>query len=142
MTDTIKSGQLLFAELLNLLSDVQIYITNDTDWVWTKYNSLHELTQAFATWVERAEKQDIWVFDDLNLAFAPTGTFQTLSVTNGWGEEYIPLATRFDALYLRADKMFSLRPGSVYSPFGKSFLEKLATIWRNLTGTKPAEKRK
>jgi len=36
--------------------------------------------------------------DELKLLFAPTGDLQETSIANGWDEEYLILAARFDAL--------------------------------------------
>jgi len=35
----------------------------------------------------------------LNMLFAPTGTFQEHSISNGWSNEYLALAEKFDKIY-------------------------------------------
>jgi hypothetical protein len=36
--------------------------------------------------------------DELKLVFAPTGALQDTAIANGWGDEYLSLAARFDTL--------------------------------------------
>lgn len=37
----------------------------------------------------------IWL-PDLQLLFAPTGSMQEVSISSGWGDEFLSLSTRFD----------------------------------------------
>ncbi|NOW96556.1 hypothetical protein FHW89_003229 [Mucilaginibacter sp. SG564] len=38
------------------------------------------------------------------MLFAPTGTFQELSISNGWSHEYLNLAHQFDVYYEKFKK--------------------------------------
>jgi hypothetical protein len=42
------------------------------------------------------EREDYSRLADLNLLFAPTGSIQEVSVSSGWGDQFLTLADRFD----------------------------------------------
>lgn len=42
---------------------------------------------------------DFEVLDEVYVEFLPTGTYQELSIANGWGDAYLLLAARFDEVY-------------------------------------------
>ena len=46
--------------------------------------------------IERLRHDDLSQLDALRLLFAPTGSLQETSISGGWGEEFITLATQFD----------------------------------------------
>ena len=44
-------------------------------------------------------EKDVLEFKKYSLYFEPTGTFQEISIPNGWGEDFILMANQFDELY-------------------------------------------
>jgi hypothetical protein len=42
------------------------------------------------------KKGEVLNLQDLRLLFAPTGSFQEIAISNGWGEAFFALAVRFD----------------------------------------------
>ncbi|THF82691.1 hypothetical protein [Cohnella fermenti] len=46
-------------------------------------------------WVELGDNK---VISELNILFAPTGSFQEISIASGWGEKFIELAALFDEI--------------------------------------------
>ena len=55
---------------------------------------------AFERNIEKIKFCDFDTLDKLNMEFAPTSTFQEISLSNGWADEYIKLAEQFDKLYV------------------------------------------
>jgi|GEM_PF-6445027 len=42
---------------------------------------------------------DFAALEEVNLLFGPTGTFQELSIVNGWPNYYIKISEKFDSIY-------------------------------------------
>jgi hypothetical protein len=88
-------------EIIDLLTEIKNKITDDSDVVWTRFNTVDELRKHLDNYILRLNQGDKKVINDINIDFAPTSTFQELSIQNGWSEDYIRLASKFDRLYER-----------------------------------------
>jgi len=55
----------------------------------------------------------------LHILFAPTGTFQELSMANGWHEEYMDIASRMDELYDRIKPVEIKKKRSIWDFFSR-----------------------
>jgi hypothetical protein len=86
-------------ELIDLLTEIKKKITDDSDVVWTRFNTVDELRKHLDKYILLLNQRDKKVINDINIDFAPTSTFQELSIQNGWSEDYIRLASKFDRLY-------------------------------------------
>lgn len=88
-------------EIIYLLTEIKAKITDDSDVVWTRFNTVDELREHIDNHILRLNEGDKKVINDINVDFGPTSTFQELSIQNGWSEDYIILASKFDRLYDR-----------------------------------------
>ena len=88
-------------EIIHLLTEIKAKITDDSDVVWTRFNTVDELREHIDNHILRLNEGDKKVINDINVDFGPTSTFQELSIQNGWSEDYIILASKFDRLYDR-----------------------------------------
>jgi hypothetical protein len=82
--------------LIEIIEIIKGKITPDTDIVWTRYNSVEELNIDLDKIINGILKNENGTFSKLEILFAPTGSFQELSLTNGWGEEFLKLSEMFD----------------------------------------------
>jgi antitoxin component HigA of HigAB toxin-antitoxin module len=87
------------SEIIEILETIKATIDKDTDFVWTRFNSLDELLTTIDSYILRLKNSDDTIYKQLNFEFAPTGTFQELSIQNGWGKEFLAISARFDTLY-------------------------------------------
>ena len=94
------------SEICKILKAVRDRITDETDIVWSRYKSPLEARQDINNEIQRLDSGDISGLSKLNLLFGPTGAFQEISISNGWGDEFIKLSTAFDKHYenMRIDK--------------------------------------
>lgn len=74
-------------------------ITDDSDTAWTPYNSPAELKDVVRGFINRMEQKEVKAIEDACMLFAPTGAFQEHAISNGWPEEYMNLADRFDKVH-------------------------------------------
>jgi hypothetical protein len=83
-------------KLIEIIEIIKGKITPETDIVWTRYNSIDELNTDLDKLIQGINTNDRETYFKLEILFAPTGSFQELSITNGWGEEFIQLSKTFD----------------------------------------------
>lgn len=86
------------AEIIAILNEVRILINSEyTDLTWSRYETLEDVLNEIDLHISRLKENNILYLSELTIIFAPTGSFQEVSISNGWGNEYIQLASRFDA---------------------------------------------
>ena len=85
--------------IIDIVKTVRKKIAVDTDIVWTNYNNVIELQTDIDQNLIALENGDIQALEKFKYLFLPTATFQELSILNGWGEEFLTLADRFEETY-------------------------------------------
>ena len=81
-------------ELLDVLRETRTWLTRpNNDFVWSSWNSQDEAVRELDSYVAEIARG---ARPDLEILFAPTGSIQEVSLSSGWGEEFIDLASRFD----------------------------------------------
>ncbi len=84
-------------EVIGILQGVKhVLALPGTDVVWSRYNNAEETIEDINRHMESLQRGDLSRIDDLVLLFAPTGSLQEISISSGWGEEFLDLAARFD----------------------------------------------
>lgn len=85
--------------IIDIVKIIRQKITVETDIVWTSYNNVNELQKDVDKNLISFENGDLQALEKFKYLFGPTATFQELSLSNGWSEEYLILAERFDEAY-------------------------------------------
>jgi hypothetical protein len=88
-----------FQKIAEIVIIVQSKIDLKTDVVWTGFNTPYELKRYLTDYSEKLQLGDYDALSRVYNMFGPTGTFQELSISNGWGDEYIELAKQFDCYH-------------------------------------------
>lgn len=86
-------------ELFSIMESAKEKISDDSDVVWTGYNTARELRDEIDLYVNQIKSGNFNGLEELYKHFFPTCTFQEHSISNGWMDEYINLAERFDKIY-------------------------------------------
>jgi hypothetical protein len=68
---------------------------NDFD--WSSWQDAAAATAELDQHIELIERGRLPARLDLSVIFAPTGSMQEVSISSGWGGEFLALAERFDA---------------------------------------------
>jgi len=87
------------SEMIVLLKNIRKKITKDTDIIWSSFDDVEELQTMMDKDIIEFEAGDFSSLKEYKTMFLPTGDFQEISISNGWGEEYLQLAYEFDELY-------------------------------------------
>lgn len=82
--------------LLNILERVNARITDDSNVVWTRYDTPVTLHAELVAYMEQLRGGNTACLEQLKLLFAPTGSLQEHAISNGWANEYIQWSAIFD----------------------------------------------
>jgi hypothetical protein len=81
------------------------------DFAWSPWKNADEALREINELIGSIERGVLPKQLQLRVLFAPTGSIQEVSVSSGWGDEFLTLAKRFDAAEAR-----------LYDPLGTRFL--------------------
>lgn len=91
-----KIGNRNLKRVIEIIKIIDSKITNETDVIWAGYDSPDELKNEIRSDLEALIGGDLSRLEKFRIHFAPTSTFQELSMSNGWSNEYLQLAKEFD----------------------------------------------
>ena len=84
-------------EIIQILKEIRILIESEsTDITWSRYSTVEDVLFDIDLHIEHLEKANLSKIKDLKLLFAPTGSFQEISISSGWDKQFLTLADRFD----------------------------------------------
>lgn len=91
-------------ELIDIISKVKDKISDDSDMVWTHYDTAKALRDELELYTQELRNGDVSSLEKIKLLFLPTATLQEHSISNSWPDEYLILAEKFDNLYSSANR--------------------------------------
>lgn len=84
-------------QILKLLSRIETIINaGPQDLVWSNFNSIEEVNLFLKEVKEQASKSDKGVIPKIIYLCAPTGNFQEISISSGWGYEFCQIANELE----------------------------------------------
>ena len=85
------------ANLITILNKIKAIIEkNTTSVAWSRFESKEEVISKLDNHIERIQSHKFNKMWDLVILFAPTGSLQEISISNGWEDVYLVLASEFD----------------------------------------------
>ena len=93
-----------FKQVSELLKRVKDKINSETVTVWTGFDNPEKLKSEIILDIEKIGFCDYETLEKVKIEFLPTSTYQELSISNGWGEEYLEIASKFDSLYSKINE--------------------------------------
>ena len=89
-------------ELVEVLRETrELLARHDNNFLWSYWDSATDALREFDAFITQIESGDTSGRSDLKLLFAPTGSIQEVSLSSGWGQEFLALSARFDAVIKR-----------------------------------------
>lgn len=86
------------AALIAVLHDIRALLARpDNDFFWSRWAGETEALADIDAVLRRINAGETVQIQSLELLFAPTGSLQEVSLSSGWGEEFVRIAKRFDA---------------------------------------------
>ena len=85
------------AKLADVLREAVVWLQRpDNDFAWSPWNNEEEAVAELSAHIATLETGTLPPELDLWVLFAPTGPIQEVSVSSGWGDDFLSLAERFD----------------------------------------------
>ncbi|MEO7211946.1 hypothetical protein [Mucilaginibacter sp.] len=88
-----------FQKIIEILSVIRSKINDQTDFLYTYWGCATDALTDIENCISKLEYENAQILPEINVLFAATGQFQELSMLNGWSDEYLKLAARFDICY-------------------------------------------
>lgn len=92
MLDKYEMLKIIFLEIK------QIVDSPNTDTVFSNYNTPNELLDDLDKYIEKLEIKDETILSKINFLVAPTNDLQEVSLSSGWGQEFIRLSMEIDKI--------------------------------------------
>lgn len=88
-----------FQQVAGILRQIKTFISQYSDTVWAGFDNANEFLEELNQDIESIETCDYQALQKIHVEFLPTSTYQELSISNGWSDNYIKLSNDFDKLY-------------------------------------------
>lgn len=88
-----------YQEIVKILEKIKSYINDETDTIWAGFNNTEDLLIELNKDIELLKLCDYETLVKVNIDFLPTCTYQELSLSNGWSDEYLIMSEKFDKCY-------------------------------------------
>lgn len=88
-----------YTALTEILNEINLKVSSqDTDILFSKYNTVEELLGDINSFTIRLINDGLSALSDIYIFFAPTGSLQEISIANGWGNKFIELSNKVDEI--------------------------------------------
>ncbi len=86
-----------FQKLINVLKEARALLALEgNDFSWSSWGDQYQAISEIDSIITELENG---LVPDMRVLFAPTGPIQEVSLSSGWGQEFLELAERFDKEY-------------------------------------------
>lgn len=69
----------------------------DNDFSWSSWRDADDALEEIDGIIARLRRGEVPATSEMSVLFAPTGPMQELSLSSGWGNRFLGLASEFDA---------------------------------------------
>jgi hypothetical protein len=84
-------------KLISVLREAENFLKRpNNDFAWSPWDNATDALREIDGLISRIESGDMPKKADLVILFLPTGPIQEVSLSSGWGQEFLALAERFD----------------------------------------------
>jgi hypothetical protein len=85
------------ANLIDVLTRTrQLLLMPDNDFAWLQWDDAASAVRDIDRFIEVLREGKLPPRMNLSILFAPTGSLQEVSLSSGWGDEFIALSAQFD----------------------------------------------
>ncbi|MFX1569299.1 MAG: hypothetical protein ACFFCV_13125 [Promethearchaeota archaeon] len=87
----------------------RIIKAKETNIIFSTFNSIEDLIFELDTHIYKLKDKDFSKISDLILLFAPTSDLQEISMSSGWGKQFLDISKRFDRIIKELIEEFNLK---------------------------------
>lgn len=89
--------------MIEVLRETRQFLSRpDNDFAWSSWEDAPAALREIDGIISRIESGQMPKRIEIEVLFAPTGPIQEVSLSSGWGQEFLALASRFDQAAERA----------------------------------------
>lgn len=89
-------------ELLIILKEARGWVSRPgNDFSWSNWENAADALKELDDLEKRIREDGLWKPMDYSILFSPTGDLQEVSLSSGWGNEFLELADRADQAILK-----------------------------------------
>jgi hypothetical protein len=96
--DKYNYSPALATRLIDIINEVKNCISDNSDMTFVYYETPKDFINVLDKYIQEIRKGNMKVIDDLSVEFAVTGSLQEHSLGNGWADEYLIIAKKFDKI--------------------------------------------
>lgn len=90
-----------FKEVSEIVANIKSRINDETDTIWAGFDNTEVLIKELDADQKQIELLDFDTLEKIMVEFLPTSTYQELAMSNGWSDEYLQIAEKFDSIHKR-----------------------------------------
>lgn len=91
-----------YQQLIEVLCDARALLEReDNDFTWSSWEDSADALREVDSLVARIDAGEVPHRSEIDILFLPTGPMQEVSLSSGWGDDFLRLADRFDAVIER-----------------------------------------
>ena len=84
-------------DIVDILENIKDYIQGkNTDVTWSSFESEEDVIVTNNNHILKLRNNEFSKIDELYLLFLPTSDLQEISISSGWGKEFLVIAEKFD----------------------------------------------
>ena len=106
--ENIDNNEIVLIEILETVK--KLILEPRTDISWSIFDSKDELIIEIDAHIQKLKLKNFSKIKDLILLFAPTSDFQEISLSSGWGNQYLNISERFDIAIRGLCEKYQLKP--------------------------------
>ena len=106
--ENIDNNETILNEILETIK--KLILEPRTDISWSTFDNKDELIMEIDAHIQKLKLRDFSKVKDLILLFGPTSDFQEISLSSGWGNQYLNISERFDIAIEGLCEKFQLKP--------------------------------
>ncbi len=106
--ENIDNNEIVLIKILETVK--KLILEPRTDISWSIFDSKDELIIEIDTHIQKLKLKNFSKIKDLILLFAPTSDFQEISLSSGWGNQYLNISERFDIAIRGLCEKYQLKP--------------------------------
>lgn len=91
------------ASLIAVMKEARVFLARpENDFAWSSWDDATAALREIDGVIEHLQADNLPPRSDFTVLFLPTGPIQEVSLSSGWGDEFLKLAERFDAAMIRS----------------------------------------
>jgi len=83
------------------MANIKSRTNDETDTVWAGFDNTEVLIKELDSDQKQIELLDFDTLEKIMVEFLPTSTYQELAMSNGWSDEYLQIAEKFNSIHKR-----------------------------------------